>query len=596
MGLLAKLRERSGSLGIRVAVLLSVALLPIGLIAVLQTAQVDAVAREREDLTYLAMTERAASREGREVERAIGVASALATLVPSFRDDPERCRDVFGPLTRPPNGYVFAGYVDRTGRMACSFSDQVADFSEAPGFRAFARNPGRTVVANPHGTVSGKAVIIVSEPVLTPDGAFDGFVSVSLPHEQLRVRPQARPEGSVGEPRPAGLLTFNMVGDVLSGAGPDGTLASTMPADISLAALAGSGPRVFEAEDRGGIRRVYALAPILPDTVFALGSWNRSTFDYARGLPVWLFPILMWAISLAVAFFAVHWLVIRHLKRMIRAMGEFGQRRAIPEVAVDTPSEIEAIELGLVQLAERVVRDEAAAEDRLHEQKVMMKEIHHRVKNNLQLIISLINMQMRQLRSREARFVLGRVRDRVLSLATIHRNLFEGHEVTGIAADVVVRQIADHIISTSDQRGRVAVSFDLDPIQLYPDQAVPLSLFLAEVFTNALKYHGGGSGDGPAEVRVLMHMNGGEVCLWVENDVEPGILQHLDAEGAGLGRRLIDAFADQLGGHVRIVHENEFYRVALLFPPAGFRDPVGPTAREAEGDAAPAENGMRQAV
>ena len=579
MGLLANLRERSGSLGARVAVLLSVALLPIGLIAVLQTAQVDSVAREREDLTYLAMTERAAAREGRAVERAIGVASALAALVPSFRDDPARCRAVFGPLTQSPNDYVFAGYVDASGRMACSFSEEEADFSAEPGFLAFAREPGRTVVANPRGTVSGRAVIIVTEPVLTPQGAFDGFVSVSLPHEELRVRPQARPDGGVGDPRPAGLVTFNAAGDVLSGAGPGGALASTMPADIALAALAGSGPRVFEAADRGGTTRVYALAPILPDTVFALGSWNRSTFDYARGIPVWLFPILMWAISLAVAFFAVHWLVIRHLRRIIGAMGDFTARRAIPEPAADTPSEIHAIEMGLVDLAERVVRDEATAEDRLHEQKVMLKEIHHRVKNNLQLIVSLINMQMRQIRSREARFVLGRVRDRVLSLATIHRNLFEGHEVTGIAADVVVRQIADHIVTTSGQGRRVAVSFDLDPIRLYPDQAVPLSLFLAEVFTNALKYHGGGTPEDPAEVRVMMHMDDGKVCLWVENDVIPDSASEIGPDGTGLGRGLIDAYSHQLGGEVRIDRADGIYRVALLFPPAVFRDAgAGPSA------------------
>ena len=591
MAPLGKLREWSGSLGVRVAALLSVALLPIGLIAVLQTAQVDTVAREREELTYLAMTERAAAREGRLVERAIGVASALAALVPSFRDDPQRCREVFGPLTDGDGDYVFAGYVEASGRMTCSHTDREADFSDAPGFRAFARDPARTVVANPRGSVSGQAVVIVSEPVLTADGAFDGFVSVSLRHEALQVRPQARPENGVADPRPAGLVTFNAAGDVLSGAGPDGALASTMPADIALAALVGSGPRVFEAEDRGGVMRVYALAPILPDTVFALGSWNRSTFDYARGLPVWLFPILMWAISLAVAFFAVHWLVIRHLRRIIRAMESFAGHRDIPVPLPDTPSEIGAIERQLVQLADRVVRDEADAASRIHEQKVMMKEIHHRVKNNLQLIISLINMQMRQIRSREARFVLGRVRDRVLSLATIHRNLFEGHEVTGIAADVVVRQIADHILTTSDRQGRVAVRLDLDPIRLYPDQAVPLSLFLAEVFTNALKYHGGGPEEGPAELRVMMHMNDGDVCLWVENDVEPGAAPRLGGEGTGLGQSLIDAFAHQLGGRVRIDREDGIYRVALLFPPAKFREPAG--AGETAAGAEPANDGAR---
>ena len=565
MGSLAKLLERTGSLDVRVAVLLSVALLPIGLIAVLQTAQVDSVAREREELTYLAMTERAASREGRTIERAIGVASTLAGLVPTIRDDPERCQEVFGPLTEPPRDYVFAGYVAASGRMTCSYTDREADFSDAPGFQEFAQRPGRTVVANARGSVSGQPVVIVTEPVLTPEGEFDGFVSVSLAHEGLRMRPRARPENA-SEPQPVGLVTFNEAGDILTG---DSSVA--MPADVALAALAGSGPRVFEALDADGEARVFALAPILPDTMFALGSWDRSTLDYGLGLPVWLFPILMWAISLAVALFAVHWLVIRHLRRIIRAMHDFGRDRTVPAVTPDTPSEIEEIEMGLVRLARRVVGDETAAEGRYHEQRVMMKEIHHRVKNNLQLIVSLINMQMRQLRSREARFVLGRVRDRVMSLATVHRNLSESHEVAGIEADALIRQIVDQIVAARGIGEPVSVKLDLDPIRVYPDQAVPLALLMAEVVTNALKYHGGVRG-APGEVRVIMHRQDDGVCLWIENDVDIGGSSGIAGEGAGIGRGLIQAFGDQLGGSVRVHREEGLYRVALLFPLSSFEE------------------------
>ena len=571
---LAKLRERSGSLGVRVAVLLSVALLPIGLIAVLQTSQVDSVAREREELTYLAMTERAASREGRAIERAIGVSTAMAGLVQGFRDDPARCREVFGPLTRAPYDYVFAGYVNAEGRMTCSFTDREADFSEEPGFRAFARDPQRTVTANPRGAVSGRAVIIVSEPVLTADGAFDGFVSVSLPHDELVMRPRSRPEEGISDPAPLGLVTFSAAGEVLTGGGMG------MPADISLAALTGSGPRVFEAPDGEGALRVYALAPILPETLFALGSWDRATLAYGLGLPVWLFPILMWAISLAVALFAVHWLVIRHLRRIIRAMNDFTRDRSVPGVAPDTPSEIRAIELGLVRLAERVVRDESDAAGRYHEQRVMMKEIHHRVKNNLQLIVSLINMQTRQLRSREAKFVLGRVRDRVMSLATVHRNLSESHQVAGISADTVVRQIVDQITNTRGLGDPVAVRIDVDSIRVYPDQAVPLALFVAEVLTNALKYHGGVGGRA-GEVRVMMHRQDESVCLWVENEVNGEPPEPMPGEGAGIGRGLIDAFGDQLGGTVRSERIEDVYRVALLFPLSGFEEPPGEGAPHA---------------
>ena len=571
MGFLDQLRERSGSLGIRVAALLSIALLPIGLIAVVQTAQVESVAREREELTYLTLTQRAAARGGRAIERAIGIAAAMARAVPAFRDDPDLCTRTFRPLTEAPFDYVFAGFVDMEGQVECSSAGRRADLSEARGFLEFKSDMRRTVIANPNGGVSGQSVVVVLEPVTDPGGQVLGFVSVSMPHSDLMV-----PDVPDDLPHPLDLVTFNMAGDVLTG--PDERDVS-LPADVALPALVGGGARVFEALDGDGRQRVYALVPVLPDIVYALGSWDRASLNYGLGLPVWLFPILMWAISLAVALFAVHWLVIRHLRRIIRAMRNFADRRTMPPLADSMPSEIEAIEVGLLRLAERVVGDEAAAEHRLHEQRVMMKEIHHRVKNNLQLICSLINMQMRQIHSREGRFVLGRVRDRVMSLATIHRNLYESHEVAGIAADEVVREIVDQITASSGQRDRVAVKMDLHAIRLYPDQAVPLSLFIAEVVTNALKYHGGGHHEAPAEVRVLMHRDGGDVCLWIENDTDPTASPLRGGDGAGLGRNLITAFAHQLGGTVRVVQEDGLYRVALLFPLTAFEEPETSASR-----------------
>ena len=71
------------------------------------------------------------------------------------------------------------------------------------------------------------------------------------------------------------------------------------------------------------------------------------------------------------------------------------------------------MEVDFAQMTDRVLREEAEIENRLHEQKVLLREVHHRVKNNLQLISSIINMQMRQIDSPEGRLVLRRIQDRV---------------------------------------------------------------------------------------------------------------------------------------------------------------------------------------
>ena len=127
-------------------------------------------------------------------------------------------------------------------------------------------------------------------------------------------------------------------------------------------------------------------------------------------------------------------------------MREFAEHRRLPEGALKAgaPAEIAEMETGFSAMAERILREDAETEDRLHEQKVLLREVHHRVKNNLQLISSIINMQMRQIDSPEARHVLRRVQDRVLGLATIHRNLTQTDAGT-IRADVVLREIVDQL-------------------------------------------------------------------------------------------------------------------------------------------------------
>lgn len=568
MAPLARSRRVLESLGFRLTALLTVALLPVGLIAVVQTAEVRAVAREREDLTFLALTERAASRERRGIERAIGVVQGLSVAIPELARDEDRCDSRMRALVRGPYPYAFAGYVPASGVMTCSSVDIVIDFSDDEAFADFAANPRTRVVANSAGAASGEAVVIVSEPVLTEDGAFAGFVSVSIPQGELEV--------PVLTDAPVALVTFNDSGDVVRASiatvGPPDEL---LPRGMDLRSLIGRPADVFEGEDGAGRTRVFAVVTIVPGVVYTLGSWDRPS-GIAAGfvaLPVWTFPLLMWVLSLAVAYFAVHRLVIRHVSMLVRRMRAFARHRTLPPPGdLDAPAELREIEAGLGELTEQVLRDEADAEDRLHEQKVMMKEIHHRVKNNLQLISSIINMQMRQLDAPGTKLVLGRIRDRVLGLATIHRNLYEASDVTGVSADDAIRDIVEQLLRTVGAPDGPGVDLDLDPISLYPDQAVPLALFVTEALTNAFKHGGEGAGT----IAVRLRNEGERARLTVENEVGARRAA-TDWDGAaGLGNRLIKAFATQLEGRVEVEEEEGRYCVGLSFPLEAFAEASAP--------------------
>ncbi|MFN4102661.1 MAG: histidine kinase dimerization/phosphoacceptor domain -containing protein, partial [Pararhodobacter sp.] len=139
------------------------------------------------------------------------------------------------------------------------------------------------------------------------------------------------------------------------------------------------------------------MVPIIPGVVYALGSWPRSTLGWAQLSPI-LFPVLMLLVGLAVAFGAVNALVIRYIKRLKANLDEFAHSRRIVPLSSrpGLPKELAEIDQAWTQLATQLVQDEAELENMVHEKNVLLKEIHHRVKNNLQLIASIVNLKIRR--------------------------------------------------------------------------------------------------------------------------------------------------------------------------------------------------------
>ena len=557
--------------GVRVALFLGVALLPVGLIAVWQTLQVSRVAQERSDLTLMALTERAALVERQQIQRSLGTAQALAGTVSALIAS-DRCEATLTHLVGESARYSYAGYVDPSGVLRCSSDGRSYDFSDYPDFAEWMANPRPRVAVNRDAPLSKGSVVIASYPVRPEDGG--GFAFVSLPHQSLGASDLSPDIAASVE-----LITFNDQGQVLtSSQGLDG-VEDRLPARGRLTDYIGRPADVVSGTDRLGRPRTFAVVPILRGTVHAMGSWEDDAAlasPLGRAVPAWLFPILMLAVSLVVAYVAVHRLVIRHMAELRLRMREFADHRRLPhgELASDAPAEIAEMDAAFAAMAERILREEAETEDRLHEQKVLLREVHHRVKNNLQLISSIINMQMRQIDSPEARHVLRRVQDRVLGLATIHRNLYQTDAGT-IRADVVLREIVDQLaLMGARPDGEARIESDFDPLELYPDQAVPLSLFVTEATTNAVKYVGRPEdGAAPWIAVSLNRLEDGSARVSIANSRGTPLRAPAAGEdGTGLGNQLIRAFAMQLDAAPEVEEGPGCYRISIRFTPSGFED------------------------
>ncbi len=457
-----------------------------------------------------------------------------------------------------------------SGTIACASAGIGTNVSTDKFFQTMRDNPRPSAAVNRAAPISQTSVIGIAVPVLT-GSVFDGYVAVSLPHQRLYRALEDLPGG-----QPVDLITFNDKGELLTSQSGWEGVEDRLPKGRPLAGFVGGPQVVFTGETIGGENRVFTVVPVVSNLVYAMGTWQHDRLAFAPGainlaMPV-LFPALMWLACLGVAYFAVDRLVIRPTRNLRARMLLFMRSRQIspPKSGYWLSTELQEIDATWERLAESVLKDEANLEDTIRDKNVLLKEVHHRVKNNLQLIASILNMTIRKTTSPDTRSVLTDVQNRVMSLATVHQNLYEtSTQGARVRADELLHTIVSRITKAgSPPDGDIEVNLEFKPTVLYPDQAVPLTLVATEAVTNAFK-HVGRPEQGKPWMRVRLTDDGEAAsCLEVANSTGTRLTVAEDHPGDKLGGQLISAFAHQLNGTVETEEADGAYRIRLRFPRA----------------------------
>ncbi|RVT87359.1 sensor histidine kinase [Rhodobacteraceae bacterium CCMM004] len=558
-------------LDVRLVVLLGIALLPIGLIAMVQTYRVIDDSEARLETALLGVTHEATLQERMLLMRARGKAEALADLVPLIVADPANCTAQFEALARDGAGIGFAGWIDEEGIVGCGSSDVGASVAASPVYQRYKELGTAFFSATRRGVLTGQSVAMFVQPVAIDD-APAGYVAVSVPQQALSV-----PETTRFAVKPVDIVAINRDGVVLTSQLDLDTVDERLPLNLELSLLAVDKPQHLLDTDRAGEEHLYTVAPILPGTMWAVSIWPPDALAPGglTAMSAVVFPFLMWLASLAVAFFAVHRLVTRHIRTLRQRIRAFTMSRTtlpLRDSESEAPQELREVFSAFADMTERIARDEADLEDSLHEKTVLLKEVHHRVKNNLQLIASITNMQIRKARSAETRHVLRRLQDRVLGLATIHRSLYQSSVLSNVRADELVGELARQIVEahTPDTEA-FDVRIELEPVSLYPDQAVPLSLLATEALNNALK-HLGHPPEGRPYIYLAMSQEAdtGRIRLVVENSRGAPVIDEGPDPGGGLGNQLIAAFVLQLGALSKTVDEADRFALDIRFTATNF--------------------------
>ena len=542
-------RPRFQGIRFRLGVAMAFALLPVIALSIVQMQTgFRKQAEDRAQSLQLAASRASLSAKAR-LDSTVVLLDALT---------PETLGPYCGPrltaLVQRLDGYIALYRMSATGEIVCSSRAPLTTTTSA-AVRARAwfqrvRAGEHSVIARAASTRPADApAVIVAVRAERPMGRFDGVMTASIPLESLQpdVADPALPDG-------AQAALTDAQGNILVSTDPaafalkDGRLGGW----IAQVRAESAGADLFQARTASGERRVFSAAALTGRDVYVVlsapspGLWSWAVLNPISNL---LLPLGAWLTAFAAVMLVSERVVVRwlHYLERIAAIYAKGRFTIRPVQAVHAPTEIRVLAGTLDDLAETITTRDKALLDALTEKDALMREIHHRVKNNLQIISSLLSMQQRTLRDAPAKAAIGDTRQRIAALALIYRTLYQSADLRYADAQVFLSDLVGQLVASEALRGPlVTSSVQADSLIIDPDKLAPLALWLVEAVSNAQKHAFAGRGEA---LRVRFRVTGDTSVLEVEDD-GPGVA---DTPRAGVGRTLMGAFAKQLRGEAELI-------------------------------------------
>ncbi len=488
----------------------------------------------------------------REHQRLLGATARVISLLAANSDirdrTPEACdatlRDAIGSLS----DYRMAVLVAPDGTIVCR-SDPSRPVGPATNWRWF-----QEVMAEKRMVVSGifqsqslqNRTLVAAGPVLGPDQTITGVVALYF---DLRALLGASSEQTMTPD--TSLTLMDAHGGRLQLAGAELNLSAE--AQENLVRAAGSGAAALAVvRNAGGRDIVIAVTTLVPQRLYAAMARDvdailaplraKLAMNLAVLLAIWLVAVL--AIGTM-----THRMIVRWILHLRQATTDYIAGRPVDRSATieNAPIELRELATSIFEMMDVSDRRGEDLNQAIAHRDQMIKEIHHRVRNNLQIIASLLNLQTRTVTEPAARETLLSLRTRINALALIHRNLYENHDLQLIDLDNFLPMLCNQLQDLSAAgRRHVAIRTIVPSISVPADAAVTLSMLLTEVVSSVVKQYPPGEAQ-PAAITVeLSPVSGNRQRLVVTAEGIPEPFGFTD----GLSRQLIEGYVRQLGGSI----------------------------------------------
>jgi len=215
----------------------------------------------------------------------------------------------------------------------------------------------------------------------------------------------------------------------------------------------------------------------------------RRTLITSPILIAMLVPLLMWLAAASIAWFVVDRLLIQPLRALRARVAAYRPGEAIDSADVRSLPAQEIRELGETfrSLSRTLILHEAGLAEGLVRQTKLTREVHHRVKNNLQVISSLINLHSRGAEAAEAARAYSSIQRRVDALSVVHRHHFaEMEDHRGLSLRAVIGELASNIRATSPDGSKLTILLEIEPYLVSQDSAIAIAFLLTEIIELAV--------------------------------------------------------------------------------------------------------------
>jgi two-component sensor histidine kinase len=195
------------------------------------------------------------------------------------------------------------------------------------------------------------------------------------------------------------------------------------------------------------------------------------------------------------------------------------------------------------------------------EKEFLLKEIHHRVKNNLEVVSSLLALQSAQIQDPNILEAMRASQHRVQSMAMIHQKLYMGKDLATVEMKDYFKDLSNYVLDAYDADARVAIEVVMEPLEVDVDVAIPIGLIVNELLTNSLKYAFPDQKHGKITIGLMQNENGLQLEV-----IDDGVGQDasMGNQGTGFGSQLIALLTKQLDGKM-VLHTHPGTSVSFQF-------------------------------